>query len=96
MVTLIPCSALKLIRDDGNILYNCIRTQDYKECQDDILAASKMAEDIRDALLDYQVGVGVACMTVGTLKLEHFHRKLSNGQYISRIVGKLWVVNPMY
>ena len=33
-----------------------IGAQGYKECQDDILAVSGMAEDIRDALLEYQVG----------------------------------------
>ena len=26
------------------------------ECQDDVLAVSGMVEDIRDALIDYQVG----------------------------------------
>ena len=26
------------------------------ECQDDILAVSRMAEDLRDAIINYQVG----------------------------------------
>ena len=38
------------------MLYDRINTQDYKECQDDIQAVSGIVEDIRDALLDYQVG----------------------------------------
>ena len=38
------------------MLRNRIGTQGYEECQEDILALSGMAEDIRDALLDYQVG----------------------------------------
>ena len=37
------------------MLYNRISAQGYEECQDDILTVSGMAEDIRDALLEYQV-----------------------------------------
>ena len=37
------------------MLYNRITIQDYEECQDNILAASGMVEDIQDALLDSQV-----------------------------------------
>ena len=50
-----PTSALRLIGDTGNALYNRINTEGYKESQDDIQAVSAIAEDIRDALLDYQV-----------------------------------------
>ena len=32
-----------------------MNTEDYDESQDDIQATSAIAEDIRDALLDYQV-----------------------------------------
>ena len=49
-------STLSLIRDAGNVLYNRITTKGYKESQDDIQIASGIAEDIRDALLEYQVG----------------------------------------
>ena len=48
-------SALRMIRDTGNVLYSRINTEDYKESQDDIEAVSGIAENIRDALLDYQV-----------------------------------------
>ena len=37
------------------MLYHRINTESYEESQDDIQAASGIAEDIRDALLDYQV-----------------------------------------
>ena len=37
------------------MLYNRLNTEGYKESQDDIRAASEIVEDIRDALLDYQV-----------------------------------------
>ena len=37
------------------MLYNRMNTEGYKESQDDIQAVSRIAEDIRDALLDYQV-----------------------------------------
>ena len=48
-------STLRLIKDAGNVLYNRINTEGYEESQDDVQAASEIAEDIRDALLDYQV-----------------------------------------
>jgi len=38
------------------VLYNRISIQGYKECQGDILSVSGIGEDIRDALLEYQVG----------------------------------------
>ena len=37
------------------MLCDRVSAQGYEECQDDILAVSEMAEDIRDALLEYQV-----------------------------------------
>jgi len=37
------------------VLYNRINTEGYKESQDDVQDASGIAEDIRDALLEYQV-----------------------------------------
>ena len=44
--------------DNGVVLYNRVSVDGYEECQGDILAVSGMAEDIRDALLEYQVGSG--------------------------------------
>ncbi|KAF9649440.1 hypothetical protein BDM02DRAFT_1856637 [Thelephora ganbajun] len=46
---------LRLIGDNGNVLYNRINAQGHKECQDDIQAVSAMADDIRDAVVDYQM-----------------------------------------
>jgi len=40
-----------------------MNTEDYEESQDDIQAASGIAEDIRDALLDYQVCSDKVCGT---------------------------------
>ena len=37
------------------MLYDRMTTEGYKESQDDIQAVSGIAEDTRDALLDYQV-----------------------------------------
>ena len=48
-------STLRLIGDTGNVLYNRMNTEDYEQSKDDIQAVSEIAEDIRDALLDYQV-----------------------------------------
>jgi hypothetical protein len=56
IIILILSSTLRLIKDNGNALYNRINAQDYQECEEDIKAASGIAEDIRDALLNYQVG----------------------------------------
>jgi len=44
-----------MIRDIGNVLYNRINTEDHKESQEDVQAVSEIADDICDALLDYQV-----------------------------------------
>jgi hypothetical protein len=66
-------STLRLIRDTGNVLYHRINTEGYKECQDDIQAASGIAEDIRDALLDYQV-CSHKPYAAGATKLGHLDR----------------------
>ncbi|KAF9644139.1 hypothetical protein BDM02DRAFT_3190869 [Thelephora ganbajun] len=47
--------ALGLVRDNGSALYNRINAQGCEECQDDVQAASAMADDIRDAIIDYQM-----------------------------------------
>ena len=52
---LFSTSTLRLIRDTGDVLYNRINVEGYEESQDDIQAVSGIAEDIRDAFLDYQV-----------------------------------------
>jgi len=44
-----------MIRNTGNALHDRIIAQDYQESQADIEVVSGIAEDIRDALLDYQV-----------------------------------------
>ena len=48
-------STLRRIRDTGNVLCDRINVEDYGEFQEDIQVVSGIAEDIRDALLDYQV-----------------------------------------
>ena len=55
MIALIFSSTLKLIGDNGVVLYHRFNVEGYQECQGDILTVSGMAEDIRDALLEYQV-----------------------------------------
>jgi len=82
-----PCllfiSILRMIRDTGNVLYNRISIEDYKESQDDVQAVSKIADDIRDALLDYQVCSDKLYGT-GAAKSGHFDRRHSNGRYTAR------------
>ena len=58
-----------MIKDNGIVLYNRVSVQGYEECQSDILAVSGMAEDIRDALLEYQVSCEKSQGTVVSLKL---------------------------
>ena len=59
-----------MIRDTGNVLYNRINAEDYKESQDDVQAVSEIADDIRDALLDYQVCSDRPYGTVVQLNLD--------------------------
>ena len=54
-VPLIFSSTLRLIRDNGNVLYNRLNSQGYEEYEEDIQTVSGIAEDVRDAILDYQV-----------------------------------------
>jgi len=58
-----------LIRDNADALCARINVQDYEECPNDIMVASGIAEDIRVALLDYQVGCNKVHTTVTPLKL---------------------------
>jgi len=52
------------------VLYNRVNTEGYKESQDDIQAVFRIAEDIRDALLDYQVCSDRLYSTGVQLKLD--------------------------
>ena len=79
-----PISTLRLIKDAGDVLYNRINTEGYKECQDDIQAVSGIAEDIRDALLDYQVCGDKLYATGVQLKFGHFDRWHSNRRSTTR------------
>ena len=86
-IALIRPSTLRVIRDNGNVLYNRINAQGYKECEDDIQAASGIAEDIRDALLEHQVSDNNTYAAVGKLKLECFYRSPSNARYTIEIAS---------
>ena len=71
------------------MLYDRISARGYEECQDDIMAVSGMAEDIRDALLDYQVGDYKAYALAVTLKSKPLGRRPSNGRCTTRTAGLL-------
>jgi len=51
------------------VLYDRINAEGHKESQDDIQIASGIAEDIRDALLEYQVCSNKLYVTGVQLKL---------------------------
>ena len=69
------------------MLYNRVSVDGYEEYQDDILAVSEMAEDIRDALLEYQVSGSEFHAVVVTLQLGWVYRRFSNGRYLTRIAN---------
>ena len=71
---LLSSSALRLIKGNGNKLYNRVNAQGYKESPGDVQAASEIAEDIRDALLDYQASGDNAYAVVRPPKLGHLDR----------------------
>ena len=75
---------LRLIRDSGRELYNRMKIEGYKESQDDIEAVSRIAEDIRDALLDHQVCSDKPYGTEAQLKFGHLDRWHSSRQYTTR------------
>jgi hypothetical protein len=86
-ITLTLSSTLRQIKDKGNVLYGRINAQDYEECQDDIQAVSGIADDIQDAVLDYQVRCDEAHEAVVSLKLGCFDRWHSNERCMNRIVN---------
>jgi len=67
------------------VLYNRVSAQWYEECQDDILTVSGMAEDVRDALLEYQVSSGRSYAASVLLILQCSDRRCSNGRCTTRI-----------
>ena len=69
------------------MLRDRVNVHGYEGCQDDILAVSGMAEDIRDALLEYQVGSEQFYTSVMLLRLGLFDRQSSNGRYMTRIAS---------
>ena len=77
-------SALGLIVDTGNVLYDRMSTEDYEESQDDIQAVSRIAEDIRDVLFDYQVCGDKPYATGVKLKFGRFDRWYNNRRYTTR------------
>ena len=76
-----------MIQDKGTELYDRASIHGYEECQGDILAVSGMTEDIRDALLEYQVGGETSNTTVALLTPGLFSRRRSSGRYTTRIAG---------
>ena len=77
-------STLRLIKDTGTVLYNRMNTDGYKESQDDIQALSGIAEDIRDALVDYQVCSNKPHTAGVRLKLGCFDRWRNSRRYTTR------------
>ena len=64
-----------------------MNTEGYEECQDDIQAVSGIAEDIRDALLDYQVCTRKLYVIGVQLKLGCFDRWYNKRRCTTRIAS---------
>jgi len=77
-------STLKELRDAGDVLYNRIKTEGYKESQDDIQAVSKIIEGARDALLHYQVCSDRPYAAGVQLNQDTFDRWHCNKRYTNR------------
>ena len=75
------------MKGNGNELYNRVTAQGYKESPGDVQAASEIAEDIRDALLDYQVSGDEAYAVVRPPKFGHLDRWPSSGRCTIVVVG---------
>ena len=71
-------STLRFIRDTGSILCSRINVEGYEESQDDIQAVSDIAEDIRDAIFDYQVCSGEPYAAGVQLKSKRSGRRHSS------------------
>ena len=69
------------------MLHDRVSAQGYEGCQGDILAVSEMAEDIRDAFLEYQVRSKRSHAVILLLRLQYLNRLSSNGRYMIRIAG---------
>ena len=69
------------------MLRNRVSAQDYKESQDDVLAVSGVVEDIRDALLDYQVGNDGVYTVIVSLKLGRFDRWPNNRRCMTGVAS---------
>ena len=69
------------------MLYNHLNTQGCKEYEEDNQIVSGIAEDIRDAILDYQVRDDTPHSTAGQLKPACFDRSPSNAQYTTMIAS---------
>ena len=69
------------------MLHNRISAQDYKESQGDVMAVSGMVEDIRDALLDYQVGNNGVYTVIVSLKPGRFNRWPNNRRCMTGVAS---------
>ena len=74
-----------MVGNNAAVLYDRVSVQGYEECQDDILAVSEMAEDIRDAFLEYQVRGETFRAAIVLLRVRRSNRLSSNGRYTNKI-----------
>ena len=76
------------------MLYNRINTEGYKESQDDVEVVSGIAEDIRDALLDYQVCSDRPYATVVRLNRDNLTDDTATGNIRPELQANCESYNP--
>ena len=62
-------SDLGPLKDQAKGLYERVTAEGYEEGEEDIVAVSGLAEDLRDVFLEYWVGIQKTVTIVGSLKL---------------------------
>ena len=69
------------------MLYDRINAQGYEECPGDVQTVSAMVDNIRDAVIDYQVGTREIHIVTMQPKLKYSDRWPCNERYIRRTLN---------
>lgn len=80
-------SDLRPLKDKAKGLYDRVTAEGYKEGEGDVVTVSGLAEDLRDVLLEYWVGIQKKAVTIfGSLKPLFLYRRHNNRRFTKKIV----------
>ena len=79
-------SDLRPLKDEAKGLYDRVTAEGYKEGEGDVVTVSGLAEDLRDVLLEYWVGIQKAVTIFGSLKPLFLYRRHNNRRFTNKIV----------